>query len=106
METLNKGKKMSKTMQEKAAEAHNLCRLKGDSMLDNQERSLAFEAFYDSQSLAEQALAYFIEKARQVENEPCQIQHQFLPTDNGVRLQIWLTFSCQAEVILFQMVIR
>ena len=37
---------MHKTMQQKAAEAHNMCKLKGESMLDNKYRQLAFEIVY------------------------------------------------------------
>ena len=37
--------KMSKTLQQKADEAHNMCKLKGDSMLDNADRQIAFEVF-------------------------------------------------------------
>ncbi len=49
---------MSKTMQQKAAEAHNMCRLKGDSMLDNADRQIAFEAVYENEDLAQQAVEF------------------------------------------------
>lgn len=55
---------MSKTMQQKAAEAHNMCRLKGDSMLDNADRQIAFEAVYESEELAQQAVEFFAQKAK------------------------------------------
>ena len=67
-----------KTMQQKAAEAHNACRLKGDSMLDNNDCSIAFNAVCDSEA---QACAAFL-------------------------LIIQITFCCQAEVVLFQMAVR
>ncbi|EFX90537.1 hypothetical protein HMPREF0027_2401 [Actinobacillus ureae ATCC 25976] len=43
---------MHKTMQQKAAEAHNMCKVKGDSMLDNSDHQIAFEALYDSEEQA------------------------------------------------------
>lgn len=49
---------MSKTMQQKAEEARTMCKLKGDSMLDNSERQIAFEAVYDSLEQAQQAVDF------------------------------------------------
>ncbi len=70
---------MHKTMQQKAAEAHNMCKLKGDSMLDNSSRQIAFEAVYDSEEQAQQAVEFFTEKAKSVETEACVIQHSIMP---------------------------
>ena len=95
-----------KTMQQKAAEAHNACRLKGDSMLDNNDCSLAFNAVYDSEAQACAALAYFTEKAEAVETEPCEIESEITALDDGFLLIIQITFCCQAEVVLFQMAVR
>lgn len=97
---------MSKTLQQKADEACNMCKLKGASMLDNADRQIAFEAVYDSQELAEQAVEYFTQKAKSVETEPCKIQSEIKPIEDGVLMQMWLEFSCQAEVVLFQMAVR
>lgn len=55
---------MSKTMQQKAADAHNMCKLKGDSMLDNSDRQIAFEAVYDSEEIAVQAVEFFTQKSK------------------------------------------
>ena len=95
-----------KTMQQKAAEAHNACRLKGDSMLDNNDCSIAFNAVYDSEAQACAALAYFTEKAETVETEPCEIESEITALDDGFLLIIQITFCCQAEVVLFQMAVR
>lgn len=97
---------MSKTLQQKADEARNMCKLKGSSMLDNAERSLAFEAVYDTQTQAEQAVAFFTEKAKSVETEPCQIRSEIQQLADGFLMKMWIEFSCQAEVILFQMAVR
>ncbi|VEB27044.1 Protein of uncharacterised function (DUF406) [Actinobacillus lignieresii] len=97
---------MRKTMQQKAAEAHNMCKLKGDSMLDNSDRQIAFEAVYDSETQAQQAVEFFIEKAKSVETEACVIQHSISPIEDGFLMQMQIEFSCQAEVVLFQMAVR
>ena len=95
-----------KTMQQKAADAHNACRLKGDSMLDNNDCSIAFNAVYDSEAQARAALAYFTEKAETVETEPCEIESEITALDDGFLLIMQITFCCQAEVVLFQMAVR
>ena len=97
---------MTKTLQQKADEARNMCKLKGDSMLDNSECQIAFEAVYDTQEQAEQAVEYFTQKAKSVETEPCKIKYEIKPLEEGVLMQMWLEFSCQAEVVLFQMAVR
>lgn len=97
---------MHKTMQQKAAEAHNMCKLKGDSMLDNSDRQIDFEAVYDSEAQAQQAVEFFTEKAKSVETEACVIQHGISPIEDGFLMQMQIEFSCQAEVVLFQMAVR
>ncbi|WGE65201.1 YfcZ/YiiS family protein [Actinobacillus equuli] len=97
---------MHKTMQQKAAEAHNMCKLKGDSMLDNSDRQIAFEAVYDSEEQAQQAVEFFTEKAKSVETEACVIQHNISQVEDGLLMQMQIEFSCQAEVVLFQMAVR
>ncbi|AWW33998.1 hypothetical protein CT138_03675 [Mannheimia varigena] len=97
---------MSKTMQQKAADAHNMCKLKGDSMLDNADRQIAFEAVYDSEEMALKAVEFFTQKAKSVETETCEIQSEITQITEGFLMKMWITFSCQAEVILFQMAVR
>ncbi|MBN6709682.1 hypothetical protein B0186_01730 [Canicola haemoglobinophilus] len=95
-----------KTLQQKAAEAHNMCRIKGDSMLDNSDREVIFDAEYDTEQQALTARDYFIQKARDVENEPANIDSEITALSDGFRLKMHIIFSCQAEVVLFQMAIR
>lgn len=93
-------------MQQRADEARNMCKLKGDSMLDNAERQIAFEAVYDSQEIAQQAVEFFTQKAKSVETDPCEIHSEISQIEGGFLMKMWITFSCQAEVILFQMAVR
>ena len=76
------------------------------SILDNSERDVHIERQYASQQEAEQALAKFTQKARDVENEPCQIHSEITPTENGYQLKATFTFSCQAKVVIFQLATR
>lgn len=97
---------MSKTMQQKAADAHNMCRLKGDSLLDNRNRQISFEAVYNSEDEAQQAVEFFTQKAKSVETDPCEIETEINPIEDGFLIKMWIEFSCEAEVILFQMAVR
>lgn len=97
---------MHETMQQKADAARNMCKLKGDSMLDNCDRQIAFEAVYDSQAQAQQAVEFFTQKAKSVETDPCEIRSEISLTQDGFLMKMWITFSCQAEMILFQMAVR
>ena len=76
------------------------------SILDNSERGVHIERQYASQQEAEQALTKLTQKARDVENEPCRIHSEITPTENGYQLKATFTFSCQAEVVIFQLATR
>lgn len=93
-------------MQQKAADAHNMCRLKGDSLLDNRNRQISFEAVYNSEDEAQQAVEFFTQKAKSVETDPCEIETEISPVEDGFLMKMWIEFSCEAEVILFQMAVR
>jgi len=41
-----------------------------------------------------------------VETEACQIKSEIKPLADGFLMQMWIEFSCQAEVVLFQMAVR
>lgn len=98
---------MNKTMQQKAEEAHNMCKLKGDSMLDNSERQIAFEVIYDSKEIAQQAVVFFTQIAKSVETEPCEIEYEIQQiVEAGALMTMRITFSCQAEMVLFHMALR
>lgn len=97
---------MSKTFSDEAENCKINCKPQRTTMFDNLENSIEFDQFYPTESEAQTALAYLTEKAREVETEPCQIHSEILPSDNGVQLKATFTFSCQAEVVIFQMRLR
>lgn len=73
------------------------------SILDNSERDVHIERQYATQQEAEQALAKLTQKAHDVESEPCQIRSEIKPIESGYQLNATFTFSCQAEVVIFQL---
>ena len=76
------------------------------SILDNSEREAKISQLYATQEEAQQALQRFTQKARDVESDPCQINSEINAVDGGYQLDASFTFSCQAEVIVFQLGIR
>ena len=76
------------------------------SILDNSEREAKISQLYATQEVAQQALQRFTQKARDVESDPCQINSEINAVDGGYQLDASFTFSCQAEVIIFQLGIR
>ncbi len=76
------------------------------SILDNSEREAKISQLYATQEEAQQALQRFTQKARDVESDPCQINSEINAVDGGYQLDASFTFSCQAEVIIFQLGIR
>lgn len=73
------------------------------SILDNSEVAAPFERVFETQAEAEEALAKLTQKARDTESEPCQIESEISPVDGGFLLKATFTFSCQAEVVIFQL---
>ncbi|EFX90536.1 hypothetical protein HMPREF0027_2400 [Actinobacillus ureae ATCC 25976] len=41
-----------------------------------------------------------------METEACVIQHNISQVEDGFLMQMQIEFSCQAEVVLFQMAVR
>ncbi len=76
------------------------------SILDNSEREAKISQLYATEEEAQQALQRFTQKARDVESDPCQINSEIKAVDGGYQLDASFTFSCQAEVIIFQLGIR
>lgn len=73
------------------------------SILDNSETVTTIQRIYDTEAEAQVALAKFIQKARDTESEPCEISSEIKPIEGGFELNADFKFSCQAEVIIFQL---
>lgn len=73
------------------------------SILDNSELEVKFSKAYATQAEAENALAKLVQKARDTESEPCQISSEIRQLENAFQLDASFVFSCQAEVVIFQL---
>lgn len=73
------------------------------SILDNSETSTTVQHIYETEAEAKQALEKLTRKARETESEPCVIESEIKAVDNGFELTARFTFSCQAEVVIFQL---
>ncbi|TYG34076.1 DUF406 family protein [Lonepinella koalarum] len=76
---------------------------KANGFLDGAESAVQISQFFTTQQDAEQALQYFIQQAKQVESEPCEIHSDIQPIKHGVVLDLKIVFCCEVEAILFQM---
>ena len=73
------------------------------TILDNSDCDAVVEKVFATQQEAEEGLVFLTQKARDTESEPCQISHQYEAVEGGVKLSAKFTFSCQAEVVIFQL---
>ncbi len=73
------------------------------SIIDNSERDAKFEKVYATQEQAEAVLAKLVQKARDTETDSCEISSNILPVEAGFLLTANFDFSCQAEVVIFQL---
>ena len=97
---------MSKTFSDEAENCKINCKPTSTAMFDNLDSSLTFEQDYTTEQEAQQALEQLTQKAREIENDPCEIHSEIVQTETGVRLTSHFTFSCQAEAVLFQFALR
>ncbi|AHG74723.1 DUF406 family protein [Mannheimia varigena] len=73
------------------------------SILDNSETVASIKRTYETEDEAQAALEKFTQKARDVESEPCEIESEIYPVQGGFELNANFKFSCQAEVVIFQL---
>ncbi|OOH87570.1 hypothetical protein BMT54_09740 [Pasteurellaceae bacterium 15-036681] len=76
------------------------------SIIDNRDCTAEINRIYPSQIEAEEALAYFVKKARSTESEPCIISSEIKAVDGGFELIASFTFQYQAETMIFQLATR
>lgn len=74
------------------------------SILDNSEVVAQVERVYATKQDAQEALNRLTAKAHEVGGDDgCQIESQISAVDGGFKLEANFTFSCQAEVVIFQL---
>lgn len=76
------------------------------TIIDNSELSVDFSQVYESETAAQEALAYLTAKAREAETDPCEISSEIKEVNGKYQLDAKFTFSCQAETMIFQLSTR
>ncbi|UXN34604.1 YfcZ/YiiS family protein [Avibacterium paragallinarum] len=76
------------------------------TIIDNSNCTSRVERVYATEAEAQTALAQFSEKAQNAATEPCEIQSQITPVEQGFLLTADFTFSCQAESLIFELGLR
>lgn len=97
---------MTKTLSDRVESCKNGCKPSDTRMFDNADTTFSFEQQYTTVAEAETVAQQLIEKARSVESDPCDIHQNIQPNENGAMLSMSFSFSCQAELIIFQMKLR
>ncbi len=93
-------------MVDKANETAACCCVDVGSIIDNSDCIAEISQVYSTETEAQDALDYFISKARAAESEPCQITSEIKATENGFLLDAKFTFSYQVETMIFQLSVR
>lgn len=89
-----------------AEETAACCCVDVGAVIDNSDCLATYSRFFSNKTEAENMLSELTSKARAVESDPCVIDSQLTPVDDGVRLDIDFIFSCQAEAMIFQLGLR
>ncbi|EIJ69172.1 MULTISPECIES: YfcZ/YiiS family protein [Pasteurellaceae] len=76
------------------------------SILNNDEVEAKVEKVFATKDQAEQALSQLIQKARDIESDPCTITSDISEVEAGYKLTASFVFSCQAESVIFQLALR
>ena len=76
------------------------------TVIDNRDCTAVWQGLFTDRPQAETTLRMLVAKARQVESEPCDIQSEITHTAEGVELNCRFSFSCQAEMLIFQLALR
>ncbi|MDH2997514.1 hypothetical protein A1D22_07240 [Pasteurellaceae bacterium LFhippo2] len=94
------------TFSDQAECSKGVCKPSSTAMFDNEENSIEFEQFYSTETEAQQVLEQLIQKARNVESDPCEIVSSVEATDGGFLMKVKFNFCCQAETVIFQLSLR
>ena len=73
------------------------------SVIDNRHCGAEIVRVYPTQAEAENALAFFTQKARDIESEPCVITSEITLVEGGYELKANFEFQYQAETMIFQL---
>lgn len=82
------------------------CCMDVGTIMDNSDCTASYSRVFATREEAEEMLASLSEKARSVESDPCKIVPTFTEESDGVRLDVDFVFSCEAEMLIFQLGLR
>ena len=88
------------------SESETCCCIDVGSVIDNSDCTVSWCEYFADRANAEAILAQLVNKARQVESEPCQISANISDQANNVKLEITFNFACQAEAMVFELSLR
>ncbi|MBW8190437.1 YfcZ/YiiS family protein [Neiella marina] len=94
---------MSKSVAEQIEDTPACCCVDVGSILDNSDTTETLSATCANAEAAEQLLAQWQATADGIASEPVVVKHEVQATEQGVELTASLTFSCQAELLIFQL---
>lgn len=106
LEIIVRKKMMQKTVSDEAECAKGICKPKSTAMFDNEDCLVSILHISTTKDEAETVLQQLIDKAHDIESEPCSISHNLTSTEQGWRLNADFNFCCQAEAVIFQMALR
>lgn len=93
---------MSKKLTEKIHESAACCCVDVGSIIDNSETSTTLTAVCDTETEAKTQLAQWQEHAEKA-SDTVTINHKLEPVEQGFEVTADITFSCQAELLIFQL---
>lgn len=82
------------------------CTVEVGTVFDGEDCRMDIAQNYETEAMAQEALAFYTAKAREVESEPCQISSSISKAGDTFLLKMSLLFSCQTEKIIFQLKLR
>lgn len=89
-----------------AEETAACCCVDVGTVIDNTDCVASYDATFQSESDAQNALARLTEEANKIASEPCKIKSKIEAIEGGFRLVIDVEFCCQAECMIFQLALR
>ncbi|OSI17781.1 hypothetical protein BWD09_04950 [Neisseria dentiae] len=78
------------------------CTVEVGAVFDNENRTIDIVKVFPTETEAKDALAFYTQKARETESEPCAITGTVSAVEGGWQLRARFDFCCQAEAVIFR----
>lgn len=90
----------------KANETSTCCCVDINTVIDNSDCNVPYEAIYTTKEEANDALSRLTRIAHDIESDPCQIAHTLEQVEGGIKLSANFDFCCATESMIFQFKLR